>query len=283
MNRRLDMMRTGIRTHVDKSRLVREEGVPDLGHRYRFEHLALPLVLKDLYFSQGDPDPGDQVPEFDLPIVGGGRFRSVDLAMTGPALLVFGSATCPVTDNAAPGLNELHARFGDHVRFVMVNVREAHPGQEFPQPRTIEEKGLHAERLRDLHRFGFELAVDDVDGGLHRALSPKPNSAYIIAPDGTILFCAQWANDTEALAAALSAVVAGEAPHPATRGGVLRPMLRTLRNIAPALDRAGRGAWTDMWKVAPPLAALALAFKVFGVRPPQPARANACRPGPAAA
>jgi Iodothyronine deiodinase len=184
--------------------MVREEGVPDAGRRYRFEHLALPLVLKDLYFSKGDPGPGDRVPQFDLPIVGGGRFRSGDLAMTRPALLIFGSATCPVTDNAAPGLNELYSRFSDRVRFVMVNVREAHPGEEFPQPRTIEEKRRHAERLRDIHGFGFELAVDDVDGGLHRALSPKPNSAYIIATDGTILFRAQWANDIEALARALS-------------------------------------------------------------------------------
>jgi hypothetical protein len=49
-------------------------------------------------------------------------------------------------------------------------------------------------------------------------------------------------------------------------------MLRMLRNIAPALDRAGKGAWADMWRVAPPLAALALVFKVFGLRPPEPFR-----------
>jgi thiol-disulfide isomerase/thioredoxin len=277
------MTQSSSRTRIEDSSLVRARDVEDAGRPYRFEHLALPLVMKDLYFSRGDPGPGDRVPEFDLPIVGGGRFRSEDLARTGPTLLVFGSATCPVTDNAAPGLNELHGRFGDHVRFVMVNVREAHPGEEFPQPSTIEDKGLHAERLRDIHGFRFELAVDDVDGGLHRALSPKPNSAYIIAADGTILFRAQWANDTEALAAALSAVVAGEAPHPAKRGGVLRPMLRMLRSIAPVLDRAGRGAWADMWKVAPPLAAVATALKVLGLRPFEPARAHGCSPGCATA
>ncbi len=61
------------------------------------------------------PGPGDRVPDFDLPTLGGGRFRSTDLGETGPALLVFGSYTCPVTENAAPGLKELHGRFGGQI------------------------------------------------------------------------------------------------------------------------------------------------------------------------
>ena len=44
-------------------------------------------------------------------------------------------------------------------------------------------------------------------------------------------------------------------------------MRRMLRNLAPALDRAGSGAWADLWRVAPPLAAIALALKALGVRP----------------
>ena len=43
----------------------------------------------------------------------------------------------------------------------------------------------------------------------HRALSPKPNSAYALGKDGTILFRAHWANDTKALAAGLNAIAAG--------------------------------------------------------------------------
>lgn len=242
----------------------------EVGQRYRFERLALPVVLGDMRFNRGDPGPGDRVPEFDLPTVGGGRFRSSDLAETGPALLIFGSSTCPVTDNAAPGLNELYLRFGDRVRFVMVNVREAHPGKAFPQPRTLEAKMAHAEQLRDLHGFEFEVAVDDVDGTLHRALSPKPNSAYILGVDGTILFRAHWANDRKALAAALEAVVAGETPRRSQSGGLVKPMLRMIPNIAPVLDRAGSGAWTDLWRVAPPLAAIALALKALRGRPRRP-------------
>ena len=248
----------------------RTQDFKDVGQRYRFERLALPIVLRDLHFSKDDPGPGDRVPEFDLPTIGGGRFRSSDLAETGPALLIFGSSTCPVTDNAAPALNELYLRFGDRVRFVMVNVREAHPGRALPQPRTLDAKVAHAERLRDLHGFAFEVAVDDVDGTLHRALSPKPNSAYVLGADGTILFRAHWANDTKALAAALDAIVAGKASRPSQSGGVVKPTLRILRNIAPVLDRAGSGAWADMWRVAPPLAAVALVLKALRVRGRRP-------------
>ena len=242
----------------------------EMGRRYRFEHLALPTILRDMYYSKDDPGAGDRVPDFDLPMLGGGRFRSADLGETGPVLLIFGSYTCPVTDSAAPGLNEMFARFGDRVRFVMVDVREAHPGKAAPQPNSLDEKIAHAEQLRDLHGFEFEVAVDDIDGTLHRALSPKPNSAYVLDKDGTILFRAQWANDTKALAAALDAIAAGESPSRSQSGGVVRPILRQMRNMAPVLDRAGGGAWGDMWRVAPPMAATAFALKVLRVRPPKP-------------
>ena len=236
------------------------------GHRYRFDHLTLPIVMKDMRFVSTDPAPGNHAPAFDLPTITGGRFRSDELGGR-PALLIFGSSTCPVTDNAAPGLNELHRRFGDRVRFVMVNVREAHPGEAFPQPKTMDAKTAHATKLRGIYGFTFEIAVDDINGTLHRAMSPKPNSAYVLAPDGTILFRAQWANDTQALAAALEAVVRDQMPRPSESGGVLKPTFRVLRNIGPVLDRAGAGAWADMWLVAPPLAMMALALKVLHVHP----------------
>ena len=31
----------------------------DDGQRYRYDHLALPTVLRDMYYSKGDPGPGD--------------------------------------------------------------------------------------------------------------------------------------------------------------------------------------------------------------------------------
>lgn len=233
------------------------------GRRYRFERLSLPLILADMRFDEAAPRAGDRVADFDLPLVGGGHFRRADLVHTAPALLIFGSATCPVTDDAAPRLSELHARFGHAVRFVMVNVREAHPGDALPQPTTYAAKLEHAARLRDLHALPFAVAVDDVDGCLHRALGPKPNSAYLLGHDGTILFRAHWANDVEAIGEALAAVTAGRALPRLESDGLVKAMVRMLPRVAPVMDRAGRGAWADLWRVAPPLAALASLLKLL--------------------
>ena len=237
------------------------------GNGYRFDRLKIGLILPDMYFTKNDPGPGDPVPDFDLPTLDGGRFRSGDLPERGPTLLVFGSYTCPVTDSAAPGLNDLHGRFGDRVRFVMVAVREAHPGANAPQPADFEEKRAHAERLRDLHHIPYEVAVDDIDGTLHRALSPKPNSAYLLGGDGTILFRAHWANDTKALTQALEAVSAGRPPRRTQSRGLIRPVWPTIRYIAPTLDRAGRGAWRDMWRAVPPMAAMAYLMRLLRLVP----------------
>ena len=148
-----------------------------------------------------------------------------------------------------------------------VSVREAHPGANAPQPTAFEEKHEHAERLRDLHDIAYEVAIDDIDGTLHRALSPKPNSAYLLGTDGTILFRAHWANDTKALAQALDAV-SGERPLRRTESrGLIRPLWPTVRYIAPTLDRAGRGAWRDMWLAAPPMAAAAFLLRLLHLVP----------------
>ena len=250
--------------------MTKVTGEQDVGQRYRFDHLALRSVLADMLYSRDDPGPGDRVPDFDLPLLGGGSFRSTDLAEAGPTLLIFGSYTCPVTDSAAPGLRDLHARFGDRVRFVMVDIREAHPGKAVPQPKTLDEKTAHAKQLRDHHGFEFEVAVDDIDGIFHRAMSPKPNSAYLLDKDGRILFRAHWANDGNALAAALDAVAAGESPTRSQSGGIIPATIRFARNMAPAFDRAGSGAWADMWRAATPMAAIAFALKTLRIRPPKP-------------
>ena len=241
------------------------ETPPTGGSTYRFNRLRLGLVLRDLYFTKTDPGPGERIVDFDLPTLNGGRFRSRDLSETAPVLLVFGSYTCPVTESAAPGLRCLHVRFGDRVRFVMVNVREAHPGANVTQPKNMEEKRAHAGLLRDLHDLPFEVAVDDITGSLHRAMSPKPNSAYLLKGDGSILFRAHWANATRALAVALEDVTAGRPLRQNESRGPTRPIWPTLRFVAPVLDRAGPGAWRDMWLAVPPMAAAAWLFRLLSI------------------
>lgn len=232
---------------------------------YSFDHLSLPLILADMRFRRGDPSAGDPVPPFDLPTTDGNRFRSSDLDK--PVLMVFGSLTCPLTEAAGPGLNQLHHRFGDQVRFVAVNVREAHPGENIPQPHTAADKFAQAEVLRAHHGFEFEVAVDDLGGALHRAMSPKPNSAYLIDQTGMIRFRAQWANDTRGLEKALKAMVTGATLRREDLARTVPNLVRSLGYIDEVLDRAGPQAKRDLWRSAPPMAAMAMLTKLLPTVP----------------
>ncbi|GIG39159.1 TlpA family protein disulfide reductase [Cellulomonas phragmiteti] len=228
---------------------------------YRFDDLRTRDVVADMRYRASDPAPGDPVPAFDLPTLDGGRFTSTALGDR-PVLLVVGSQTCPVTRSALPPLNDLHARYGDRVRFVLVQTREAHPGELLRQPRTLEEKTAHAAAMRDDLHVGYEVAVDDLDGTLHRALGTKPNSAHVLRPDGTLTARVHWANDTAAVRAALDDVLAGRAAR-TRRSRTVAPLLAAVGHLPDVVRRAGAKAERDVWRAAAPLALLARAGSVL--------------------
>lgn len=227
---------------------------PEVGRRYRIDRPTLGVILRDLRIPADHPGPGDQVPLFDLPTTDGGRFSSADIAVRGrPLVLVFGSLTCPITEGAAPGLVTLHRRYGDAVDFVVVNVREAHPGADVRQPRLASAKMANACALRSHHGFDFPVAVDDIDGTVHRAFGTRPSSAYVIDATGTIVFRAHWSNRLAALEDAVRAVRSGEVPRRAAVGQTVRALAGMAGPADVALQTAGRGAMRDFWLVAPPV------------------------------
>lgn len=232
------------------------------GHAYRFERFRTALLIDDLTFGRDAPGPGDQVPAFDLPTLDGGRFRSQELGPR-PVLMVFGSRTCPVTESAAPVLGKLHEELGGRVRFVLVNTREAHPGDGFGQPHTFDEKWAHAQELRRHHTVGYEVAVDDLDGRLHRAFTPKPNSAYLIDSAGTIRYRAHWANDERGLRAALTQISQGEHPTRGRSRGMVGPLLRAVGYLPGVVRYAGGQVERDVWLAAPPMAVLGRLSRLF--------------------
>ncbi|GAB2508691.1 TlpA family protein disulfide reductase [Nocardiopsis aegyptia] len=236
------------------------------GRAYRFERFRTGLLLSDMSFPPDAPGAGDRIPAFDLATLDGPRFTSTDLGPL-PVLLVFGSRTCPVTESAGPVLRRLHEEFGAAVRFVLVNTREAHPGQLVPQPRTFERKWEHALDLRRHHALRFEVAVDGIDGEAHRAFGPKPNSAYLVDPDGTIRYRAHWANDEGGLREALSAAVLGRAPARGHSRGMAGSLLRAVGHLPGTVRAAGSRVERDVWLAAPPLALLGRLSLLFGRLP----------------
>ncbi|WP_332836028.1 deiodinase-like protein [Micromonospora phaseoli] len=184
-----------------------------------------------------------------------------------PVLMVFGSRTCPVTESAGPILRTLHAEFAGQVRFVLVNTREAHPGDVLTQPQSEQDKWAHAQELRAHHDFTFEVAVDDIDGQLHRAMTPKPNSAYLISSSGIIVYRAHWANDELGLRSALTQAAAGHQPARRASKGMIGPLLRAVGHLPGVVAFAGGKVERDVWLAAPPLAVLGRLSRLFGRLP----------------
>lgn len=234
---------------------------------YRYEHFRLRHMLADLRFAPASPRPGDLVPPLDLDTIDGARIRLRELDRA--HLVIFGSNTCPMTASAATPLIRLHRRVGETVRFVLVQAREAHPGAHLPQPSSVEAKSAHARRLREALGVDFTVAIDDLDGQLHTALDVKPNAAYLIGTDGTILFRSLWASDERGLHQALGAVSQGRAPVRVESRRMLGPMLGAIGHIDPVMRSAGPGATRDLARSAPPMLLAARLASLFRGRPPE--------------
>lgn len=232
---------------------------------YAYDTFTTGLILGDLAFRSTDPGPGDRLPAFDIELLGGGRLTQNTLGGR-PILIVFGSMTCPVTESSGPVLNDLHRRYGDRVRFVLVNTREAHPGEHLSQPKDMVAKRRRAGELRSHHGFRFEVAVDGIEGDFHRAMSPKPNSAYLVRSDGVIAYRAHWANDGAGLERAITGILGGK-PTAGRSRAMLGPLLRAIGHLPSIGKRGGAKVMRDVWRAVPPFAVMAVLTRPLGFLP----------------
>lgn len=234
--------------------------------QYAYDHFDRQLLMDDMRFATG-PKPGDRVPDQPVRNLDGEPIQLGELHPGKPLLLTFGSITCPMTMDAMPILKRLHHEFGDDVVFATLYVREAHPGDRYPQPHTFEQKRSHARTLRDRDDIPWQILVDDVDGNLHRALDPKPTAAYLLGPDGTVLSRMLWANYERPLRQALRKVVRS-GPHPMRQHqDRMIPMMRGVANMRRVLDAAGPTARRDVLRQAPPVYAMATLMDTARRRP----------------
>jgi hypothetical protein len=233
---------------------------------YRYEHFELRHMLADVRFAPDSPKAGERLRHLDLQTVDGEDLGLGDLDR--PHLFVFGSNTCPMTASAGEPLERLHERFGHAVGFVLVQVREAHPGEHVPQPSTLDEKRAHARRLRDSLGVSFTVAVDDLAGSFHTSLDPKPNAAYLVDSDGVIVFRSLWASDENGLRAALEAVSADTRPTRPQSTRKMGPMLGSLGHVERVVGEAGPHAVRDLARSVPPMLMAGRLAGLFGHLPP---------------
>lgn len=171
-----------------------------------------------------------------------------------------------MTASAGPALKQLHAEFDDRVDFLTVYVREAHPGDRYPQPHDPQRKIQHARAYRDRDEIAWPVAVDDIEGTVHRALDGKPNAAYVMSADGQIAQRVLWSNDTAGVRRALHAVLNRE-PFGQRESKVVA-IMRGVGVMHPTLEAAGVTALQDLRHEAPPVYAMARIAAAFKPLPP---------------
>lgn len=224
------------------------------GSKYRYERFTTSLLFRDLRFRKGHFEPGDRLPAFKLTTTDGSELTNQNVLGTKPVLFVVGSITCPMNASAMPFLKNLHAQFGERIDFIMINVREAHPGEHFPQPTTMARKLEHTQALRDHYDIPWTVAADDINGSLHRALDPKPNSAVLVDRDGVIVFRSLWASDRSAIRQALTDVLAGGKPARPQSQALIGPVTRAMGRVQEVMERAGPKAVKELWIAGLPMA-----------------------------
>ncbi len=221
---------------------------------YRYKAFTTKLLLRDMRFHKSAAKAGEPFPEFKLETTDGNVISKQDFINRKPLLLIFGSLTCPMTASAMPNIKHLHEKFGDKVEFVLLNVREAHPGERVPQPENITGKREHARQLKQLYDVDLTVATDDIDGSLHLALDPKPNAAFLMSTTGTVLFRSLWASDGKALTQALEDLVHDRPQSKTQSQKMFMPVVKAMGHVYEVMQRGGPQSVRDLWIAGFPMA-----------------------------
>lgn len=160
---------------------------------YNYGHFSRELFHDLARTSFSGPGPGEHAPDFKATTLDGETIRLSDFAGKKNVLLVFGSATCPMTAASIVQINQLYDRFrGDEIEFLFIYVREAHPGEIIPAHSSMREKIEAARLLRDEEDMQMPILVDDLRGSIHRKYSRLPNPAFLIDKAGRVAFLSLW-------------------------------------------------------------------------------------------
>lgn len=223
---------------------------------YNHEHFHSTIFARDLQAMRGSGrlHPGDEAPDFDLQDTEARSWRLSELRGR-PVVLILGSASCPMTRGAVASLQEVYHDYRDRTEWLMMYVREAHPGEGLPPHKTFEQKQRHADFLRRDDQIAWPIVVDDLQGTTHRAYGLLPNPIFLIDADGRIAFRGDFSHGPS-LRRALDRLFAqgqkGAIPHGEDH---VMHMLGASVYGWHAVLRSGDGAVQDIVVGMPPLAA----------------------------
>lgn len=137
------------------------------------------------------PRAGEEAQDFTLTAQDGSNVKLSDFRGKW-VVIETGSATCSMYTKNIPGMLALRKEFPD-VAFLVVYVREAHPGERLSQHKSFEEKKQAATLLAP--RYGEErpVYIDAYEGDMHKSYGGMPNIVYVINPEGKVHYRCNWA------------------------------------------------------------------------------------------
>lgn len=222
-----------------------------LGLNYNYHRFTRNLLREAEAGEFTGPKAGDEAPDFRAKTLSGESIRLSDYRGKKNVVLVFGSATCPMTANSIPGIQRLHERLrGDEIEFLFVYTREAHPGEKIPAHSSMSDKIEAAVLLRDEEDLSMPMVIDDLRGSVHRKYSRVPNPAYLIDLSGRVAFRCMWAN-AEALDKATAELLELQrhrgSAHAVVHGGqsIAMPLSYNALFAYRALERGGTQSLAD--------------------------------------
>ena len=184
-------------------------------------------------------EEGERFRDATLWTLEGERVRLSDYLRDKPLVLETGSITCPMYAASAGPMQEIAAKYANDLDFVLMYVREAHPGERTKAHSDLEAKIATAKRSAAHHGDRRTTLVDDPQGNAHRLWGAMPNSVFVIAPDGTVVYRTMW-NNTDKLDPILGEIA---------RGGRVEP--NDLKPVPPFSMHATRtlliGGWKALW------------------------------------
>ena len=205
---------------------------------YNYRHFSLDNRTMD---RLGGVLVGEPAPDFTATRLDGSEAVLSDYRGK-PVVLEAGSVTCPMYAGRIMRMNALAQRFPD-VTFLVLYVREAHPGERSGPHRNHADKVANAWLAVREDGEGRTILVDDEMGTAHLRYGAMPNTVHIIDQRGVVVFRAMW-NDPEAVETVLERMQAGQDPACVTSR--FRPA--DARVLFRVLHRAGRQAMWDFGK-----------------------------------
>lgn len=165
-----------------------------------------------------------------------------------PVVLEFGSYSCPIFSDRVPAMERL-AREHREARFLVIAVREAHPGELAGPHTTPADKRQAARRLAIEEGICRRVLVDDLQGAVHRIYGGGWNPVYVTGPGGRVAYRRAW-NDPGEVAEALRALDGGQRLPPGESIAMAQLPGRAAIGLR-LLERGGRRALLDFYRSVP--------------------------------